>query len=523
MNKIEFTMGNVSQTAVKEINADGTTSTDDGSNQLVFAGVIISPKGAPYEVITVTKDTWKAKLGNPYHASYGENADAMRALGEAVEGGSGQVVRVVPATATYPAIKLTKPADKVVVTNEAVNYANELSLGDGEILAIAIKDGAESDKRKISMVEADADLYGAGMFTLTLTEESDVGVVSTLDSWQVSLDPVAKDSMGAPAFIQTVLEDSDYLTCVVDSAKAQAEVTGIPETAFTGASNGSISDIKASDYDRAIEVLKTTVKPFNYVCGLACYDSTVQTQLIGIANDRRISGAFDLNPRLSHEQALTTKTGLSLSEMRANFTHVPYTATCPYFGGKAVWGASGVVFRAKATGVAKSSPIGGWQYAPAGKDRATINRVGLAPAKWAGQPDYEAMYKARINKLATGDTSNLFIDDSLTSFTTENYLRFEHVVSLMDSISRAFVNIANDLKHQPDDVTEKGLTDRMTELLESYEANKAIVAPRNPDSDGTSPWTLSVVQVSIDYWKVTWSVCPTGTARRILGEPVLIR
>ncbi|EHI5142616.1 hypothetical protein QNE83_002731 [Vibrio alginolyticus] len=49
------------------------------------------------------------------------------------------------------------------------------------------------------------------------------------------------------------------------------------------------------------------------------------------------------------------------------------------------------------------------------------------------------------------------------------------------------------------------------------------MTPRNPDQDGESAWTLEIKQVEIDYWKVTWSFCPTGSARRILGEPVLIR
>ncbi|MDF5088805.1 hypothetical protein P3597_26405, partial [Vibrio parahaemolyticus] len=131
--------------------------------------------------------------------------------------------------------------------------------------------------------------------------------------------------------------------------------------------------------------------------------------------------------------------------------------------------------------------------------------------------------KARLNKLGTDENGNLFIDDSLTSSAAENYLRFEQIVSIADAISRDFYALGNRLKHQPDGATLEGLTDGMASILEGYEAVGALVTPRNPDQDGESAWTLEIKQVEIDYWKVTWSFCPTGSARRILGEPVLIR
>ncbi len=524
MNNIAFTMTNVSQVAVSPINADGTVSQSGSGNTLTFAGLVVSQKGQPNELLAVTSQNWRSVLGKPYHSSHGVNADSMRALGEALQGGAGYVVRVVPSTATFPAIKLSKPDAEIVIANEAITYGSDLALADGEFLAIAIKDGAESDNRKVSMVAADVDLYGEGMFVLSLVETDDTGSDTTLEEWIVALDSEATDDMGSPAFIETVLDSkSSYLTCVIDEAVAKAELTAIAETAFTGASNGSIADITVDDYAKALEVLSSTVVNYTYVCGLACYEPSIINQLIDIMNNRRISGAFDINPRLTHAEGLAAKQDLNLNAPRATFTHVPYTSTCPYHQNRTLWGASGVVFRAKAQGVAKTSPTGGWHYTPAGVDRATISRTALRPIKGVGEADLEAMYKARLNKLAISENGALFIDDSLTSCAKENYLRFEQVVSTTDAISRDFYALANRLKHQPDEITLEQITDGMTAIFEGYESVGALVTPRNPEQDGEDAWTFSVEQVEIDYWKVTWSVCVTGSGRRFLGEPILIR
>ncbi|WP_029832034.1 hypothetical protein, partial [Vibrio parahaemolyticus] len=82
-------------------------------------------------------------------------------------------------------------------------------------------------------------------------------------------------------------------------------------------------------------------------------------------------------------------------------------------------------------------------------ERAVIQRTGLKPIQGAGEPNYQEMYKARLNKLGTDENGNLFIDDSLTSSAAENYLRFEQVVSIADAISRDFYALGNRLKHQP--------------------------------------------------------------------------
>lgn len=521
---ISFTMSNVSGTAIAPINADNTISSGAASNALTFITPIIAQKGRPNTVLSLTRANVEHVLGKAYHPSFGPNADGRRVLDEALIAGSGFGIRVVPGDATYPALKFSKQDDAVAITNEAINYKQDLSLADGEFMALAIKDGAESDSRKVKMVAAPESIYGTGMFIITLTETDATGAVSTLEELVVSLSPTGKDSMGSPAFIETVLESkSEYLECVIDADAAIKNLTEVKETAFTGASNGSIADIKAEDFTTAIELIDTTNKEFNHIDAFGIYDTDVHKSLITLANNKRLGSFFDLDPRMTHAEALAAKEGLSLNEHRASYYHFPYTAMCPTYKTKTVWGISGVAFAAKAKGLAKSSPTPGWHYTAAGKDRAMISRTNIAPLKGAGVPDFEAMYIARLNKIGKGRGGILFIDDSLTSCVQENYLRFEQVVAVADAISRDFDNLADTIKHNPDGVTEDGLNDGMLDILDGYDSIGALVPPRDPDTDGTESFKFAITQPAIDHWKAVWSICPSGSGRRFSGEPILIK
>jgi hypothetical protein len=327
--------------------------------------------------------------------------------------------------------------------------------------------------------------------------------------------------MGSPVFIETVLENRSKYLSAICGAEVNT-ITQLTETNFTGASNGSISDLTVEDYKKAIAVLSASIIPFTYVCGLACYETEVIKGLIDISNRRRISGYYDINPRLTHEQAVEALEEMNLNEHRASFVHLPYTSKCPFFGNETVWGASGIGFTAKAKGVLKTSPVGGFHYTPAGEERAAISRTGLKPMPNIGEADFERMYKARLNKLGTSENGTLFIDDSLTSCKRENYLRFEQVVSVTDATSRDFYTLSNRLKHLPDGLTRDGLNDGMTDILDGYVGTKALVPPRNPE-DGKDPYILTIKQDEMDNWIVQWAICVTGSGRRMMGVPILIK
>ena len=168
------------------------------------------------------------------------------------------------------------------------------------------------------------------------------------------------------------------------------------------------------------------------------------------------------------------------------------------------------------------SDVGGWHYAPAGLSRAIIDRQNITRLSGIGTIDREAYVTARINPVSVAADGSVYIDDSLTTYSKNNYLRFQHVSSLMNAIARNFYEVAQAIKHEPDGVTQESLTNALTDLLDRFYAAGALVTPRD-ESQGSDPYVVKVTQKDIDLWEVEWSVCPTGTARRILGKPILMR
>ncbi|MEC6832964.1 hypothetical protein VXS06_14450 [Photobacterium toruni] len=522
-SSIPFTQSNVAEVAVAPINADATLSAGGAGNRLIFAGLTISSKGKPFEVLSVNSDNYKALLGKVYHPSLGKVSEPLRHISDAVKGGNGLVVRVVPDDAKYPVLKLatvTKGKTATLATS-AQPFGMSVELGESEKLAFFIEDGAVSDNRALEIKQADADMYGAGMFEVLVYETDLTGFETVLEKHIVSTNPEALNDMGLPAYICTVLESqSKTIRAVI--AHDLTELPIVAKTKFVGGTEGNIKSISSGQYDKALAVLKATVTQFTHILGLGCYEPAVIKSLINIANGRRVSGFFDLDPRLSYEQAVQAKIDLSIGDERACFYHMPFSCVDPTYRCRSVWGLSGIIFTAKAKGVMKTSPTGGWHYTPAGEERALITRQGLRQLESAGVPDYEKMYKVRINKLATNKAGYLFVDDSLTSYVRENYLRFEQVVSVTDAVSRDFIELANALKHNPDGVTYDGLTRGMTRILESYYTSGALVTPTHPEIDGKEPYKLIVKKTDKDAWEISFALSITGSGRRFMAKPILI-
>ncbi|MCV5245997.1 phage tail protein, partial [Escherichia coli] len=82
-------------------------------------------------------------------------------------------------------------------------------------------------------------------------------------------------------------------------------------------------------------------------------------------------------------------------------------------------------------------------------DRQNISRLASV-----GVIDREAFVKARINPVTIAADGSVYIDDSLTTFSKNNYLRFQHVSSLMNAIARNFYEVAQAIKHEPDGITQ---------------------------------------------------------------------
>lgn len=525
MNKIAFAVGQAAGTAVQEVNADATTSVASGGASS-FAGLVISRRGKVGTVLRVTADNYQSVLGAAIHPRTGSAFEPIRHVAQAVNGGDGAVVRVYPADMKIPALSINVDTTQGEISVSASNFTagSDPVLAAGASAMIYIDDGDASADRTLSM---EPDTTAEGFYILTLSQVDSVGSVTELESHQISFNRDATSDMGSPAFLPTALENgSTRLRSIVaddieDKMKTVAK--GFAETAFSGGSDGDLTTITTEHYLKAVAVLRKSMSTWTAVLSLGCYDASVISALNKLAVDTRTDMFYDLKGAQLATAAITEAKGHGLGGYhQAARYYWPYTARDAFSGTNVNWGISCDAFVAKAKGVALVADVGGWHYAPAGVSRAIIDRQNIKPIPNLDEIDREAFVVARINPVSINAAGDMYIDDSLTTFTKNNYMRLQHVSSLMNGIARAFYEVAEATKHEPDGITQKALTDGLKDLLERFYSAGALVVPRDT-TQGTQPFVITVVQKDIDLWEVTWAVCPTGSARRIVGKPMLFR
>ncbi|NDO81499.1 phage tail protein [Citrobacter sp. NCU1] len=528
MKQIPYAVGQAAGVAVMPINADATnTNTSGGAS--VFAGLVISRRGKPGEVLRVTANNFESVLGAAIHPRQGAIFEPLRHVERATKGGDGYVVRVCPSDMKIPTLAFMLDAEtkKLTVTASTVNVGAAPALPEGAYALIYIDDGDASASRAINFYE---DETSEGLFMLELQETDSAGTVTILESHQVSFDPEARSDMGTPAFMDTALENgSTRLRALVadDAHEALSQLKGeaitVEAAPFVGGSDGDMSKLVAKDYQKALTVLKKSMFSFTAVLSLGCYDPTVIADLDKFAQDVRVDMFYDLLGAQTAALAITEAKshGLGGSHQPCRY-YFPYSCRDVFTSANVVFGISCDAFVAKAKGVALVPDVGGWHYSPAGVSRAIISRQNIKPIPNLDEIDNEEFVKARINPVAMNSAGDLYIDDALTTLTKNNYLRLQHISSLMNAIARGFYEVAEAAKHEPDGVTYTVLMSGMTDLLERFAAAEAIVKPRDP-SQGESPFALTLIQKDIDLWELEWAVCPTGSSRRIVGKPMLLR
>ena len=523
MTMISRTVSDVSDVILQYTDASGTLSAG-GGNSMRFFAMGAARKGEPNKVHLIDSNSWDKILGKPFHSREGIHAECLRHVAEAVIGGAGYFIRVMPSDAKYPMLNIQSTVTDGFneVIKDTRSYGSEPMLSGTTIASIYMIDADNDATRSIDIQTADADEYGEGFYEVTLLNTDKSGEVTIVESHIISFEIGALDVNNASAFIEDKLSRvSTRLRAVVDLATINT-FEAIETTQFEGGTNGDHSTLTADDYKEAIDLIIASDLEFQAIISAGCYEDSVLAELRNLADGMNISCYYDIEPNLPFAQAAARQKSLAMNSHFCNAYHLPYLANDPYYDGQALWGLSGFVFAAKAKGVSLKSPTGGWHYTPAGEDRATISRSGLVLIQGAGTADEEEFVKVRLNKLGKNSAGQLMIDDALTTRVRKDQLRFDNIVSTDNSIGRDYVKLAKSLKHEPDGVTRKGLTDGMTTIFEGYVASECLVKPRDP-ADGDMPWKLHVEQLESDLWKVSWDICVSGSARRIIGASRLLK
>lgn len=490
------------------------------------ACVVMAPKGLPMTPIKVRNNTWEDLLGAPYHnAQERTQMEGLRHVADAArECDYINVVRVVAADAMFP--YLSTALSDGAITAGASAYGTTMALGVGEMLRVWPIDGDPSANRSFFIDNVSATKK---RFDITFYDKDSTGTEYELESYTVGVSPTDTDDMGAPAYIVDALENkSDRFRCAFDGSAwddIQTALAAAVKTVFAGGTNGGTPTTQ--DWKDAWDIFRNEQIAADLMFAAGNYDTDVISNCMAIAKLRHNEFYFDAPPYLDHAAAITwlTDAGFANSRFSACY-YCPASAKDSWYGGRTIWGVSGAIAAAKAIGNANfTGAVPGVHYAPAGDKRAKLTRTGGALLFPTDILDRDALYDARINPVISGTDGGLVVDDELSVHYEENYSRFIHVASITNYIDHRFLQMAAQAKFEPDGITRPILERGMRDILDDCVTSGALVPARDPEfnNGNPAPYTFTVTQQEIDLWLVEWNICPTGSARRIAGQPRLIK
>lgn len=488
-----------------------------GGPASVSGTVVVASKGAVNQVLKLNNDNWQSTLGLPLPFSFGLGAEGLRHLAEAAVSASYlQVVRVVSDEYRYPSLSV---AAEGAVSLAAHPAETAVVAGEDDVLALFIKDGDFSDR---SLEISDVDV-ATNRFTITLHGKDSANGDIILERHTCSLDENARDDMGIPIFVESLLESASIRLGVSVGGLGIAELVSVAKTAVTGGITGGYPSTEA--IKKAWDLLADDRVYLNNIFQAGDYEPTHIAYAAAIAKGRYIQHFWDAPPYINNAEAITFVEDAAIQGRQSVCLHGALSATDPWYGGRGVWGFSGSAAAARAVANANfKGAVPGVYYTIAGTKRGTVNRRGVKPVFPGDVLNKDDFYDARINPILPNEGGvGIYIGDSLACHFEQNYKRFEWISSLDNYITHQFLEGASYAKFEPDGLTLTILTDIMEGILDPLVTAGAIVKPRNPEADGDEPYRLRIYQAEIDLWMVEWDYCPVGAARRIAGQPTLIK
>ena len=482
-------------------------------------GVGEAPKGLPFTLLSIMEtDHVERHLGKPWHPSVGPKHEHLRQLTDAVGGAPVKFVRVVASDALFPVIRLKPNAtpDAWEVVNDTSSFGVDIVVGAPEVMAIYPYDGDPSTKRRVSIsLNANTE-----RFTLLFEEQNSLGDWLEIEGERhegLSVDVDATSDLGVPAYVSAVLDAKQSRFRVeITPGTTFSDLYDLPATVFTGGANGGTPT--SDDYDRAINILKKADVFATDVIALGHYDPVLLSKLSEVASSK--DGGFwgDAPPSMNNSQAIAFMGTLGITYRYAVFTHFPYSATDRVYGGKAVWGTSGAAFAMKARGNSQyKGTVPSVHLSPAGINRGVLNRQSVAALFPEDVVDGDAMVEARLNGFAF-DEGRAYLNDALTLHPKSDYMRYEWVNAIHSEILRRIKTLAKQFQHEPD-VAMARFEKRVINELKNFVTSGALVK-----GEGDPGFFVSLRKSTSDpdLWEITWSFRPTGSARRIIGLPVIM-
>lgn len=414
----------------------------------------------------------------------------------------------------------------------AHRYNEDVTVGDGAFMVIYPIDGDSSANRSVQIEDVNCE---EKRFKIAIYDKDELGEPYLLEAYTVGVSEDDKDDMGMSAYIETVFKREserfavDYMEGLkwedIEATLLANETTRTATNAFAFEGGTAGEEPEIADWQLGVNVFRDERVKCNLLFAAGIYEPDIIVALAGVADDRHICFFYDIPPALKCQEAIEWDQGMGLTSRHARGYYSPYSANDQWRGDKCVWGVSGAMAAAKArcNKIVTVGSTPGVHYSPAGESRSYLKRTGLEQLFYSDRINRDDLYDARINPILPITSGGCGADDDLTHWFKTNYIRFGWINDVLDYIDHRFYEGAQQVKFEPDGLTRQSLLDMTKAICEELVTSGALVAPREPARDGNFPYIIKVEQLEIDLWKVTWEVCITGAARRIVGQPKLIK
>jgi len=467
------------------------------------AAVAVMTRGPVGRPFRVTGKTFADLCGKPLPMRDGTPAEGLRHIEEALKGSEYvSAVRVAPSDAKYPLLSFiadTDGGDDQAVVGEGIAYGTAATMAANAWLAVWPVNGDPSATVTVKVVVTDA---AKGRFTVQFGTGPVISASTKVDD---------TDDRGQTLYLPAVLEDGNYgYEGLVDEA-ADLTKTGILESLFIGGTNGDISTLVAQDYIDAWALLANAEPTWMAGFAAGIYDASVLAAAYSACEARMVEFRYDAPPSMTEADAVTWMDANGPKGYLARAYHYPYYASDTRYGGRSLWGISGVQTANKAKCVAlptEHAAVVGWLFVPAGEARGAIGRGGVKPVHVTGHASKKELVDARLNTTIEGAYAN----DCLSTAPEENDLKLEQVGAVLSAMAYDFVAAVKSVQFSPDGTTLKGLQSLADDLAERYYLSGSLVDPENPD---LVPYVIEITQPESDYWHVSITLKVTGVARRI--------
>lgn len=380
----------------------------------------------------------------------------------------------------------------------------------------------------------DSVIMGVREFEASHGRQPTADVVdAAIQQGHAALNPDAKDDYGASAYLPDVAANlTESVTLVVNAA-----FTGVPTTsnAYGRGSDGrdqwptsavlacfveGSTTYLAGDYDRAVDALRNTTDPFGYIISGGTQVLSLLAKLADFAIEANIPMKLDYSGNLDPDAVLTLDAALGLDTHYVHKYWAPLEAEDPASGGRAVWGASGLLAgyscsrnaRINAKGFApKNYPVSGKPW--------PIVRTSTRQLHKPSEPQLSDLAKAQINpvifELYNGGGRFVSTDCLTAAKTRVSYKKLITVAEMSATLDNWVAMYAKEILQQPMEAYIKSMKTYLQNLLEGAEASGWLKASENLQGNAAFAYTVEPDAVrKADVVHITYWTSFDGVARQ---------